>query len=176
MISFEERNTTNIELQFAGAPEGPGHSMLSALARDSISFLRRFIAWVNTFHTETQKSFPAPGEAWNLLRQILHGLFKELKMARNLVGNVSATWKGNKTAGCAHVLCATLKAHKLMRELLTYNLSGHPKLAPYVLYFLSKNVATKQNVNSLIAQVRKENGRRSESCKGHASDGWQSFG
>ena len=43
-----------------------------------------------------------------------------------------------------------------MRELLTYNLSGHPKLAPYVLYFLSKNVATKQNVNSLIAQVEKK--------------------
>ena len=154
--SFEERNETNLEVRFAGAPGGPGHRVLSALARDSVSFLRRLIEWVNTYHTETQKSSPAPGEAWSLLRQILHGLFKELKMARNLAGNLSATWKANKVGGCANVLWATFKAHKLMKEFLTYNVSGHPKLAPYVLRFLAKNVATKQSVSSMLSLVEKK--------------------
>ena len=87
-------------------------------------------------------------------------------MARNLAGKLSTTWKENKVGGCANVLWTTFKAHKLMKEFLTsYDMSGHPKLAPYVLHFLVKNVASKQSVSTMFSQVEKKADKARKAAK-----------
>ena len=52
-----------------------------------------------------------------------------------------------------------------MKEFLTYNVSGHPKLAPYVLRFLAKNVATKQSVSTMFSQVEKKADKARKAAK-----------
>ena len=114
------------------------------------------IQWVTTEYTETKANSASEKDAWALLVRLLQGQFRELRLVRNTAGNVTSTWLGNKQAGCAQVIWASLRAHRLMKEFLVYNISGHPKLAPYVLKHLARSAATKDSLTAAVLKINKE--------------------
>lgn len=141
--AFEEKTTSGLNLRYGEGDTHKAYSLLDNLARQSVDFIRRFSHWINNFYMESFKVSGNSEEAWMLTMNIVHGVCKELYKARQVAGNLAAILLENRTGGAAQVLWATLRCHKLMKDLASYNFSGHPRLAPYVLKHLAKHTMTK---------------------------------
>jgi len=153
---FEERQGLALEVRFGGDEGSPALALMRGLATASVDFVRRLCNWVNTFYLEASQTSTTADEAWKLTTDILLGVFRELKKVRQLGSSVSTAWLDDRVGGCSQLLWATLRAHKLMKEFTSYNFSGHPRLAPYVLRHLTRNAATKGMVKEISDKLGKE--------------------
>jgi len=162
---FEERQSSALQVRFGMDETSPALLLMTALSTASVDFVRRLCNWVNTFYLETLQTSSSSEEAWRLTTNILLGVFRELKKVRQLGGSLGAAWVNDRVGGCGQLLWATLRAHKLMKEFTSYNFSGHPRLAPYVLKHLTKNAATKSGLRAVVEKLTKEVGEAKVQAK-----------
>ncbi len=153
--AFEKRTTSGLNLWYSEDDTHKAYSLFNNLAWQSVDFVHHFSHWINNFYMESFKVSGNSDEAWMLTMNIVHGVCKELYKARQVTRNLAAILQENQMGGAGQVLWATLSCHKLMKDLASYNFSGHPRLAPYLLKHLAKHTVTKMAFKAEKAILKK---------------------
>jgi hypothetical protein len=139
-------------------------SLLNNGVREFWMELRNFVA--SFFQELTQGSKASEQEAWDVIRDMMSSVFKQIREARSVAQSVASTFPMHTVAErveqAALIIWGTVQAHRVMEELMQAKFKGHPCVVVPSLMFLLNHRAPTQMVTDLQARVDADEKKRNE--------------
>jgi hypothetical protein len=135
----------------------PGEAMDVArqMLSDSVRFLHELSNWISQHYYEVRtRSGTSDKECWGLISHCVRTIFSVLGTARSPGSGTFA-----EGAKASSILWGTLQAHRVMRDLISDNFAGHPKLSHVLNLHLQDNMVPKSQFEELEVLVGKQDAR-----------------
>ena len=154
------RRSMELQLVSTFGQSSVAYFFFTNMLHSTCAFWDALSAWITRFENEmvSQSSVNASpaikASVWNLICWMLHSMFTEFEVCR-APGMVAQDLDPSNTAEIASaILEGTLKAHKLMKELMDNHFNRHPIFTATLGEFLMTSKATTISVQELEVTVK----------------------